>query len=163
MDKRFVIPGLYRLESEQTAFVTASDADFTINGKVVTSQATTSIPAPITPNAGSITTMTIRTVSALPSAYVVSRQVTGNLVTLRFPAFAVSAISGTISALTFTQAIEKPPFGTQFTVPVLNAGAVVNGQIEIIPNGNILLVPGSGANFTTGFGFPDDVSITYSK
>lgn len=163
MDKRYVIPGLYRLESERTDFVTPTDADFTINGKVVTSQTTTSIPAPITPNAGSITTMTIRTVSALPSAYVFSRQVTGNLVTLRFPAFAVSAISGTISALTFTQAIEKPPFATQFTVPVLNGGAVVNGQIEIGTNGNVSLIPGGGANFTTGFGFPDDISFTYSK
>lgn len=35
MDKRFVIPGLYRLESEQTAFVTATDADFTVNTKRV--------------------------------------------------------------------------------------------------------------------------------
>lgn len=32
MDKRYVIPGLYRLESERTQFVTATPEDFTSNG-----------------------------------------------------------------------------------------------------------------------------------
>jgi hypothetical protein len=59
MDKRFVIPGLYRLESERSEFITASPDDFTANGSRILTVAN---PGPSGPG------MTLAAIGSTPNA-----------------------------------------------------------------------------------------------
>ena len=59
MDKRFVIPGLYYLESESTNFVTATPDDFTLNGSRILTEANPGPPAQ---------TITLAAIGSTPNA-----------------------------------------------------------------------------------------------
>jgi hypothetical protein len=161
MNKKFVIPGLLTYDTEATHIITASDADFTINAKKVLSAGDlvgTQNAAPITLDGGaSITTMTVRGVSALPADY----KVEVGTMEIVIPAFNVTAVSaGTISVITLHQTIKKPLHDTVYPFTFNSSAGVLNGKIEYYAaSGNLAFSKVDGTAFTVPFGPYFDVVL----
>lgn len=143
MDKRYVIPGLYRVESERTEFVSASPEDFTHNGSRILTVADPGPPA---------TPITLAAIGSSPNANAAT--FVSNVLRLQpaDPSFGGVVTTGaqTFAGLkTFSNGISANGLVTGLSA----IGATPNANGASVSSGNLSLQPANvsfGGVVTTG-------------
>lgn len=122
---------------------------------------------PLTLNVGTITTMTVRGVST--TSFPLKIYLMNKVVTLRIPAFSITAQSGSAVAIFLTggtplPAKYRPNFGLQTVFPFYNSStsSISSALITVSTGGSVSCQQINGAAFTVPMGMSNDFCITWS-